>query len=166
MDTALITQQLNHWLETFVEQPHPALGGWPPCPYARQARLTQQILVRPGTELLRDAVESVAHGLWQREVVIYWYDPALYSSEEFVRWCGQINAFVAVYGIHVLDDHPDDIEIVNGVTFNFGHAALMIMQLHSKLNTAARTLAAKGYYEGWPEEYLQKLFHGRQDPRK
>lgn len=165
MDLDIITQQINTWLETFVEQPHPALGGWPPCPYARQARITGQIKILPGTNLMADAIEAISHGLWHKEVVIYCYDRSVMGGEKFAATVQQINEFMKPHGIFALDDHPDNAEIVNGISFNFGACALMILQLTAKLDTAARTLAAKGYYKDWPEEYLQELFHGRQDPR-
>lgn len=165
MDILTLQTQLLQWLETFVEVPHPALGGWPPCPYARQARLTGQIAIRLGTNPMADAIEAVSHGLWQREVVIYCYDQKSSNGPEFAHSIKQINEFLRPYQMFALDDHPDNAEVVNGVSFNFGACALMILQLTEKLNTAARTLAAKGYYEGWPEEYLEQLFHGRQDPR-
>jgi hypothetical protein len=161
-----VTQQLIQWLETFVEKPHPALGGWSPCPYARQARMTGQIKIVPGTELVDNARQAAAQGLWQREVVIYCYPTDRWSGREFADQVSQINQFLRPQGMFALDDHPDNAEIVNGISFNFGECALMILQLTDKLDTAARALAAKGYYDGWPEEYLAQLFHGRTDPRK
>lgn len=165
MDIDHISQQLNTWLETFVEQPHPALGGWPPCPYARQARVTGQIKILAGSQPWADAIAAVAHGLWQREVVIYCYDQGVIVGSEFSATVKQINAALSPHGLFALDDHPDCAEVVNGVSFNFGHCALMILQLTSKLDRAAEALAKRGYYKDWPEEYLQELFHGRRDPR-
>jgi hypothetical protein len=165
MDIESITQQLNHWLETFVERPHPALGGWSPCPYARQARLTGQIQILAGTDPVLDAEHAVTQGLWQREVVIFCYDHKSVSGQDFSQKIQQINKFLQPHAMFALDDHPDNAEIVNGISFNFGACALMILQLREKLDTAAQALATKGYYQGWPEEYLDQLFHGRQDPR-
>ena len=33
LDLATVTADIARWIETFVEVPHPALGGWAPCPY-------------------------------------------------------------------------------------------------------------------------------------
>lgn len=165
MDITEITQQLNDWLANFVEVPHPALGGWAPCPYARQARLNNQILIKLGTEPIADTVSALSHGLWHQEVVIYCYQTQAMPGPEFAQCVQQINAFLHPLGVFALDDHPDNVEVVNGVTFNFGRCALMILQLTEKLDRAAAALAKKGYYQGWPEEYLSQLFHGRQDPR-
>jgi len=64
-----------------------------------------------------------------------------------------------------LADHPDAPELVNGVSMNQGQWAIVFVQHLAKLDSHARNLADRGYYQGWPEEYLAVLFEGRQDPR-
>jgi hypothetical protein len=64
-----------------------------------------------------------------------------------------------------LEDHPDDVEMVNGVCMNQGTYALALVQGLSDLNAKAEVMANKGFYHTWPEEYLQALFQHRQDPR-
>jgi hypothetical protein len=39
MNIEQVKQDIESWIENFVEVPHPALGGFPPCPFARSARL-------------------------------------------------------------------------------------------------------------------------------
>ena len=53
LDLATVTADIARWIETFVEVPHPALGGWAPCPYARQARLNQEYAVLGTQHTLR-----------------------------------------------------------------------------------------------------------------
>ena len=64
-----------------------------------------------------------------------------------------------------LGDHPDTIEEHNGVRFNMGKYALVLLQDKVKLHNHAKLLALKGYYDGWDEEYLQDVFTHRRDPR-
>jgi hypothetical protein len=64
-----------------------------------------------------------------------------------------------------LEDHPADVENVNGVIMNQGKYALVLVQSLSKLNTAAKQMGSKGFYHTWPEEYLTGLFEHRVDPR-
>ena len=64
-----------------------------------------------------------------------------------------------------LEDHPDDPEIVNGIAMNQGTYALALVQSLSDLNEKARLVAKAGFYNTWPEEYLQVLFKHRIDPR-
>jgi hypothetical protein len=35
----IVQADIESWIENFVEVPHPSLGGWPPCPFARSSRL-------------------------------------------------------------------------------------------------------------------------------
>jgi hypothetical protein len=37
LDLDTVRYNIERWIETIVEVPHPALGGWPPCPYAKKA---------------------------------------------------------------------------------------------------------------------------------
>jgi len=41
-----VTYDIERWMATFVEVPHPALGGWAPCPYARKVRLEGELEVK------------------------------------------------------------------------------------------------------------------------
>jgi hypothetical protein len=43
---------------------------------------------------------------------------------------------------------------------------MAFVQPLSKLNHFARLIAGRGYYEGWPEDYLKGLFEFREDPRQ
>jgi hypothetical protein len=65
----------------------------------------------------------------------------------------------------VLEDHPDDVEDVNGVIMNQGKYALSLVQSLSDLDRRAKQMADKGFYHAWPEEYLTGLFENRKDPR-
>ena len=64
-----------------------------------------------------------------------------------------------------LEDHPEDPEIANGVAMNQGTYALALVQSLSDLDNKAKHMAAKGFYDTWPEEYLKSLFKHRKDPR-
>jgi hypothetical protein len=102
-----------------------------------------------------------------REVIIYAYDPAEWSRELFSASIESANTeHLLRADILALEDHPDDVENVNGVIMNQGQYALALVQSLSDLNTKAKQIASKGFYHNWPEEYLQGLFHHRQDPRQ
>jgi hypothetical protein len=55
--------------------------------------------------------------------------------------------------------------MVNGVCMNQGTYALALVQSLSDLDAKAKTMAEKGFYHNWPEEYLVGLFEHRKDPR-
>ena len=82
-DTAQTTSDIEQWIVNFVEVPHPALGGWPPCPYAKKARLERDFEVRLGMDPYFDLVNLSKDGLGGKSVVIYVYNPVEWNYEQF-----------------------------------------------------------------------------------
>lgn len=166
MNLQTVTADILLWIENFVEQPHPVLGGWPPCPYARQARLNNRIQILLGTDPYLDLRLRSRWGMSDYDVIAYVYDPAEWPYD---RFHAEIHAaqqeFLVHHDLIALEDHPSAVEDVNGVIMNQGQYAMVFVQSLSKLNHAAGQLATKDFYHGWPESYLQDLFQHRQDPR-
>jgi hypothetical protein len=48
---------------------------------------------------------------------------------------------------------------------NQGTYALALVQNLTDLDQKAKQMASKGFYNNWPEQYLQGLFQHRKDPR-
>ena len=167
LNLTTVKSDIERWITDFVEVPHPALGGFPPCPYARSARLKQSYDVFLGMDPYYDLKNRARYGLSDKEVYIYVYDPKEWSHELFASSLDQANQeFLLRNDILALEDHPDDVENVNGIIMNQGTYALAMVQSLSDLNAKAKIMAAKGFYDSWPEEYLQQLFQHREDPRK
>jgi hypothetical protein len=166
LDTNTVAADILAWIENFVEVPHPALGGWPPCPFARSARLNRTIQVLTGADPYFDLKNRARWGMGQYEVIVYAYDPAEWPYERFHVAIESANTeFLLARDILALEDHPADVEDVNGVIMNQGKYALVLVQSLSKLNTAAKQMSAKNFYHSWPEKYLTGLFKHRVDPR-
>jgi hypothetical protein len=166
MNLEQVKQDILSWSENFLEQPHPALGNWSPCPYARRARLNNQVTVRLGSDPYHDLEGLCSTGLGSSQVVIYAYDPAEWTREIFTPRLEAANRdFLLAADLIVLEDHPADAEIVNGVCMNQGTYAMAMCQSLSDLDVKARQMAAKGFYHTWPEQYLDTLFQHRKDPR-
>jgi hypothetical protein len=167
MDLEQVKADIESWIENFVEVPHPALGGFPPCPYARSARLKKTYEVYLGNDPYYDLKNRARYGMGNKEVIIYAYDPTEWNHELFSASIESANTeHLLRADILALEDHPDDVENVNGVIMNQGTYALALVQSLSDLNEKAAIMGRKGFYDSWPEEYLQALFHHRQDPRK
>jgi hypothetical protein len=163
MDLEQVEQDIMAWLINFVEQPNHQLNGWPPCPFARRARLDDRIQIRLGADPYLDLMRA---DLGSYDVLIYVYNPARFSSVEFNELILRVNqGFLLAKNMIALADHPDDQEIVNGVCMNQGQYAIAFVQELHKLNVFSRQLAQKQFYNGWPDDYLKVLFEGREDPR-
>jgi hypothetical protein len=166
LDITTVQKDIEHWIETFVEVPHPALGGWAPCPYARKARLDRDFTVRVGVNPYFDLLNVARDGLGGKSVIILAYDPNEFFYAQFSSDVQAANEEVLLArDLLALEDHPGDPEVVNGVSMNQGTYALALVQSLSDLNQKARAMAGKGFYDTWPPEYLEMLFQHRQDPR-
>lgn len=165
LDLERVQYDIERWIANFVEVPHPALGGWAPCPYARKARLDRDFEVRVGRNVFEDLI-AVSYSELPKSVVIFVYSIAQYDYQTFNQEIQYVNTnYLVPKNFIALEDHPDDPEVVNGVTMNQGTYALALVQSLSDLNEKAKLVARKGFYDTWPEDYLQKLFEHREDPR-
>jgi hypothetical protein len=166
MDLDTVKQDIENWIVNFVEVPHPALGGWAPCPYARSARMKKSYDVHVGIDPYFDLKNRARWGMGNREVIIYAYDPVEWPYALFSDSLKNANREHLLHNnILALEDHPSNVEMVNGVCMNQGKYALALVQSLSDLNTKAKLIAQKGFYHNWPEEYLAGLFEHRKDPR-
>jgi len=165
LDLERVTYDIERWIANFVEVPHPSLGGWAPCPYARKARLDRDFEVRLGVNPYFD-LKVVAQTGIAKSVVIFVYESTAYNYEQFHAHVESANTeFLLGQDLLALEDHPDSAEIVNGVSMNQGTYALALVQCLSDLDNKAQLMAGKGFYETWPEDYLHELFQHRKDPR-
>jgi hypothetical protein len=161
-----VKKDIERWIIDFVEVPHPALGGWAPCPYARKARLDRDFTVRIGVNPYFDLINVARDGLGSKSVLILAYDPNEFFYSQFTSDIKAANEEALLCNdLLALEDHPGDQEIVNGVCMNQGTYALALVQSLSDLNEKAQLVAKKGFYDAWPEDYLQSLFKHRRDPR-
>jgi hypothetical protein len=154
LDQATVQSALLKWMEEFVEVPHPGLGGWPPCPFARQARLSRNIDIRQGFDPFADCTSIIDYD-WSKEVVVFWYediDPGL-----FLDLVNRANSVLLEKDIVALDDHPETEELIAGVKMNFGLCPIIVLQKNSKLNQNADQLREKGYYHTWSQSDIDKI---------
>ena len=141
-------------MQEFVEQPNAKLGNWAPCPYARKARLDNQIEIVEGENVLVDYLDC---DFDHKEVYVFWYPTEQYSAESLSNMIKHINFDERDHDIVFLEDHPDDDEVINGERMNFGSAILVIVQRLSKLNEASDALAKTDYYKHWSKKNLRDV---------
>lgn len=162
MNREHIMLELTSWLVNFVEVPNPLLGDWAPCPYARSARINNQIeIVFADSKELDIAVEQALPALENKDVIIICFDHTHIQSISVEKLVEKINENLMPQNYVVLEDHPDRAELVNTVSMNFGKCGLLLVQKLSKLNAASNQLKQKGYYDNWSSESLDYVVSWR-----
>ena len=162
MNKEQIIEDLTTWMTDFVEKPNPLLNDWAPCPFARQARMTDKIeIVFSEPRKLKDTIEKNLPVLESKDVLIVCFEHEGIHYELLKEVVRLQNAKLAKRDYVILEDHPEDPEILNGVKMNFGKCGLLLVQKLSKLNAASEQLRQKGYYDTWPEENLDAVVNWR-----
>jgi hypothetical protein len=137
------------------------LGTLSLCP---EIQIAGQFDIRPGRIDPYKDLQQIELGEFM--VIAYVYDRNDFTSDQFEKMIHDVNQeFLTVRDILALADHPDCREEIQGVCMNQGEYAMAFVQPLSKLNSFAHAIADRGYYTGWPEDYLQALFEFRKDPR-
>lgn len=154
VESAILT-----WLKDFVEVPHPNLGNWSPCPFARQARLNQSYKIQEGTTVIEDGLNLIDKWNNTKEVVIIWYKNI--SVDDLVNQTKELNHIIMPKNFVALEGHPDLNETINGVDLRFKLCPVVVFQQLDKLNAAADQLKSKGYYDHWDKESLDKIVNFR-----
>jgi hypothetical protein len=157
-----IPDLIKNWLENFIERPHPALGDWPPCPYARQARINECIaFVGVAVQQLESAVAQYAGLLETHDVVVMYFDHYEITPGLLQQQVQDLNHKIMGDDLVILEDHPGSPELINGVSMNFGACGLAILQKLSDLNQASDQLRNKGYYNVWSSDNLAAVVNWR-----
>jgi hypothetical protein len=158
MDQQKIKTELDRWLVEFVEANNSALDNWPPCPYARAARLGGMIstvfaIPAEFVDVIRESMATLEN----KDVVVVCFDHHYISPEHLQEFVTSMNKTLMPADYVILEDHPETPEYVNGVKMNFGLCGLLVIQRLSKLNNAADKLRAQGYYNTWDQKALDEV---------
>lgn len=141
-------KHIEDWITNFLSITSIQFNNLPPCPYAKQAWTKGKVLVIESQDPKNyDAL------LEEFEVIIYAYNPSSVTADELYKRCLEISNTEIV----ALDDHPDNIEQVNGIVLNNGKYALILIQKRDKLEQARTYLKSKDYYKNWTKEYFQEV---------
>lgn len=158
MDQLRIKQELDRWLVEFVEANNSQLNNWPPCPYAKAARLSGMIStkfceVSELYDVVRESIETLEH----KDVVVVCFDHRVIDPVDLQEFVASMNKTLMPADYVILEDHPDAPEYVNSVKMNFGHCGLLVIQKLSKLNNASDRLKSQGYYDSWDQKALDEV---------
>lgn len=156
------------WMKTFVEVPHPAFGGMPPCPYAQRARIKNkvQFYTLSDDEPDSNIWTGISNTDFDKVDVLVVICPATrFTANQAQRVREQLNKTFWEDDIVVLEDHPKQNEIVAGVAMSNGKYCLYLVQKRSKLNRFSETLKkTSDYYKNWTAKQLDEVVTWR-DPK-
>jgi hypothetical protein len=163
MDFAQAQLDILNWIENFVEQSNPNLNNWSPCPFARRSRLENKLSILEGNYIFKDVDNLVLSWDDSYDVVVFVYNKDRYTVNELANYVEQLNkTYTISKDILILEDHPDDPEIVNTVKMNQGQYILVLCQRFSKVNLASADLKEQGYYDSWSKQYYDRVVGWRE----
>ena len=149
-----LKQDLKDWILDWVSVYNEQLGTIP-CPFAKQALLTNKIDYATAQDL--DGAEGLckafAAGMIKNEMLIIGMPKEATTSDNLSTFVKRVNSTVLMpAGLVALEDHPDDEEVIHGVKMNQGKWILIFMQSLEKINQASLILQKQGYYDNWTAE--------------
>jgi|TARA_Y100000296_G_C5049852_1_gene194238 hypothetical protein len=155
-------EELKHWIRTFIVREFPELDNLPVCPYAPPALKNNTIRIKIVQDDLATALKGFADN-WtdsdddgKIEVLAVLTPTERYTGKEFEAIAEEVNDHIMPSNLVVLDDHPNNLEQVGELIFNFGKSALVLMARLDVLNGGSIQLAKNtNYYKHWPKDYLE-----------
>lgn len=168
-----LKQDIEEWVLQFVSVHNSTLGAIP-CPFAKEAILTSKIEyiefsnayehISNHDYLIAICENITYHWPKNKEIAIIGCDPMLVSVKELSSAADIANnKFLRKRGYVVLEDHPNDEEIISNVVMNQGSWALLLVQSLDKLNNASNKLRKQGYYDSWSKENIDSVVSWRLD---
>ena len=145
---------IRDWCLTTLSEPHVVFNNLPACPYARAGFLNHKVKFlhcgRPDwTQVIAawDGKADVLVVLVHEPMEVAYFHALMEHGNHALRQAGLIG----------LEDHPDYVEEVGGVRLNNGRYQLLLIQNEAALDKAREKLAAQGYYQNWPADYLEEV---------
>ena len=148
---------IQNWILNFLSKPNDAFAGMPPCPYAKRAWIDDKVIVHkiyPWN--IEDALRwTLSYFPPDKDVVLFCMDPKLITAEHLEKLAISTDDYI------ILDDHPANPEVVDGVLLNQGTYAILFVQRRSELERARKELARTDYYKNFTQEYKDEVWQSR-----
>lgn len=149
-----LKEDISKWILDWVSVHNEQLGAVP-CPFAKQAMMTNKIDYATVQDLdgVKGLLQLFAMGGIKNDVLIIGIDKNRVSAQDLSSLVKYANVNILMpAGFVALGDHPDDAEYINGVKMNQGTWALVLVQATDKINQASLMLKKQGYYDNWTQE--------------
>jgi hypothetical protein len=153
MSIEQLKEDIKIWILDWVSVYNEQLGTVP-CPFAKQALLTNKIDYATAQDLdgVKGLLQLFAMGGINNDVLIIGVDKNNVTAQNLSLLVKDVNINILMpAGFVALEDHPDDKEIINGVKMNQGTWALVLVQELDKINQASRMLLKQDYYKNWSQ---------------
>jgi len=153
-------QDIEEWIVQFLSAQHEKLGGHTPCPHAFAAMARDNIAYTTivSLEHLWSVLENInSVNFTDAEVHIIGMDPSLVTHQQLYHIREVYNLKWRPQGLVALDDHPTNVEEINGVRMNQGTYAMLLVQSREKLEKARGALKRSGYYDLWTEDQVKEM---------
>jgi len=158
LDQPVIIKQLSDWIINFLEKPNVTLNNWPPCPYARQARIYNKIeIIFTEASGIESAVNESLSVFDKMEIAVICFDHKDIAPAILQELAIRLNKELMPKDFVILEDHPDIVENINGVHMNFGPCGLILVAPLSILNAASDKIASTGYYDTWTQSDIDDI---------
>ncbi len=153
-----IVESIVKWMETFVEKPHPTFGNMPPCPYARQFRLQNKVnIVECKNVVWEDCKTQMDTWTDEWEAVILASEDTSIDHQLLSQRVADLNKEYKTKDLVALEDHPNSVEVIDGIAMNHGTLVLVVIQRLKRLNQFSSNLKKTKYYDKWSEENLDDV---------
>ncbi len=163
------TQDVMEWITNFVEVPHPMFAGYPPCPYAKQARMEGKVEFRELTDMEPDSNiwVSIDHfDFDKKDVLVIIADAKRWTPRYTQKLAAQLNGAYSHRDLVVMEDHPRLVEKVKDVRLNQGRHTLLLIQTRTKIKRFSDLLAKGDYYKNWSKKYRESVTGTWRHPSK
>ena len=155
----LIAQEIRDWSEQILEVPSDTFGGLPPCPYARQAWMNENVMIHVSQHL--DSVLEIKACFPPTDElmhVIAFTDWESITPEEFNAWLDEQNK--QHFGVWLMGFHPEAEEDPLTPEYEGLGAddyAIIVMQSLDHLVLASEQLRKTAYYDKFPADDMSYI---------
>lgn len=147
------------WITDVLSVSREEFNNLPACPFAKDAWLKKKVMVSEiSTNKFAEEIDKFSSA-WPDgvEVVVIGSMPDVVSSDDLSVIVEHANTTLSDKGFVALEDHPDNVEQVSGLSLNQGKYALVFLQPKDKLDHARKILQSKGYYKNWDPKYFSEV---------
>lgn len=141
---------------------------YPPCPYAKQARLQGKVDFVELTDAEPDSNiwTSIDHfDFDKKDVLVIITDAKRWTPRYTSKLAEQLNDSYSDRDLLIMEDHPRLVERVKNVKLNQGKYTLLLIQSRVKLKKFEDILKKTDYYKNWSKKYRESVTGTWRHPR-